>query len=238
MSIKKNRILVTGISRGIGEEITRRLLSTGYVVHGISRSSPCEEFIKNESFHFHQCDLGHIPNLGKVINDISYLKFDALINNAAVNIVEETEKIQNWQYEDLMNINLRAPFELTRRLVSENQKIVNISSISGLFGLAKHRSLYVMSKHALNGLTKQAAIDYGHLGILVNSVCPGPIETDMTEANLTSEQKRAIVDKIPLGRLGTVEEVAKLVLFLISENNTYITGQNIVIDGGVTCSWY
>ena len=112
-------------------------------------------------------------------------------------------------------------------------RIVNIASIFGHVTRAK-RAAYTTSKAALIGFTKSLALDYAAQNVLVNAVGPGFIDTDMTREILSSDQRAALINQVPAHRLGTPEEIAQLITFLVSENNTFVTGQHVVADGGFT----
>ena len=136
----------------------------------------------------------------------------------------------------MFNINLIAPLKLIQK-VSENMKInnygkiVNISSIWGIRS-KEYRTLYSATKFGLNGITKSLARELGNYNILVNSIAPGYVNTEMTKMNVSKEDQKIIKRNIPLQRFAEPEEIAQLVHFLVSDNNTYITGETITIDGG------
>ena len=133
-------------------------------------------------------------------------------------------------------MNLKAPFAIMReisRKMKKNQygRIVNISSIFGVISKAK-RSIYTTTKFGLRGLTVTAAIELAPYKVLVNSVSPGFVLTELTKRMLSEEEIKALSGQVPLGRFAEVDEISRIVLFLASSLNTYLTGQNIVVDGG------
>ena len=175
-------------------------------------------------------------NFEKKIKKIS--KIDFLINNAGINILNEIYNIKKKDLDSVCNINLLGPTWLTK-LISLKMKrknygrILNISSIYGTVSKEK-RSIYSISKFGLNGLTKSASLDLAKFNILVNSISPGIFNTKLTRNILKKSGLKKVKKKIPLGKIGEPEMIANLCLFLCSDSNNYITGQNIIIDGGYT----
>jgi len=164
---------------------------------------------------------------------------DILVNNAGINIINRVEAIDSESWNQMMRLNLTAPLELIQGVVEEMKtkrwgRIVNISSVFGLVTREK-RAGYSAVKSGLNGLTRTCAVELGPMGILVNAVCPGYVETDLTRQNNSPEDLKRIAETIPLRRLAQTGEIARFVVFLCSEENTYITGQTLAIDGGFTC---
>ena len=169
----------------------------------------------------------------KKINRIDYL-----INNAGINILNEIYKIKKNDLENINNVNLIGPIWLTK-LVSLKMKkkkfgrIINISSIYGTVSREK-RSLYSVSKFGLNGLTKSSALDLAKFNILVNSISPGVFNTKLTRKILKNKGIKKVKQNIPLGKIGDPKMIANLCVFLCSDLNNYITGQDIIVDGGYT----
>lgn len=217
--MKKN-ILITGASRGIGKEIKKELENNGFNCIAPTR----EELDINDS---------------KSIEDFFFnlkVEIDGLVNNAGINILGNLDSISNTDINSMVNINLIAPLKLIK-YVSKNMtlkrygKIVNISSIWGVRS-KEFRTLYSMTKFGINGITKSLARELGEYNILINSIAPGYVNTEMTQKNVSLEEQNKIKETIPLKRFAEPEEIAKLVAFLVSENNSYITGEIITIDGG------
>lgn len=208
------RILVTGGSRGIGKEICDVFMKNGHEVIAPTR----EEL-----------------DLSKPITT-TYDKIDILINNAGVNRIKpilESDDLET------MQINYFSPLSLFKNCLPHMQKqyygrVVNVGSIWVDFAKTG-RSSYSASKNALHSLSKAITAEYATYNILANTVSPGFILTDMTMQNNSEDDLRNIRSKIPLGRLGNPNEIACLVYFL-SVENSYISGQNIVIDGGYSCT--
>lgn len=219
---KEKRALVTGASRGLGRRIAELFAKEGFDIIAPNRSE------------LELSDAVSVERYAARLPDI-----DILVNNAGENRPLPLDDITLSDLQRILTVNVTAPFLLARyagpamgRL--SGGKIVNISSIYGLISRA-HRSMYSASKAALDGMTRALAVELGPKKVLVNSVCPGFIDTDLTRQNNTEEELRLLCDSVPLRRLAIVEEIANLVYFLCSEKNTYITGQSVIIDGGFSC---
>lgn len=215
-------ILITGSSRGIGKAIKEVLEKNNEYIC----LTPNREVL----------DLNNQKSVDKYLVNISKYNIYGLVNCAGINIIGDINSIEDVQIDDMFNINLKTPLKLIKavsKIMKENNcgKIVNISSIWGIRS-KEYRTLYSSTKFALNGITKSLARELGRYNILVNSIAPGYINTEMTQQNVSKEEQLKIKETIPLNRFGEPEEIAKLVEFLISENNSYITGETITIDGG------
>ena len=213
-------ILVTGTSKGIGKAIKNELVCNGYNCIAPTREEldiTDQESIKK---FFATCDL----------------QIDGLVNNAGINILGDIESICDSEINEMLNTNLVAPLKLIQHVTSGMKlnkygKIVNISSIWGVRS-KEYRTLYSSTKFGINGLTKSLARELGPYNILINSVAPGYVNTEMTQTNVPLDEQEKIKESIPLKRFAQPDEIAKLVVFLISDNNSYITGQIIIADGG------
>jgi len=217
----KNRVLLTGGSRGIGKAIANLLHSKGYTV-----VSPTHN----------ELDLSNRDSVTRYKTKIKELNISILINNAGINPVMSISEFAEEPVDETLQVNLVSPIFLIQSvwegLKKQNYgRIVNISSIWSTIS-KPGRAIYTASKAGVNGLTRTLAVEGAPYNILVNSVCPGYIDTELTRKNNSYEDILAIEGKIPIGRMGTPEEIAKIVLFLVSEDNTYITGQSIIADGG------
>ena len=165
-------------------------------------------------------------------------RIDVLVNNAGVNKINPIDEIAEEDWDWINAVNLRGPFLITKMFAKKMKeqksgRIVNISSIFGVVSKEK-RAAYSTTKWGLIGLTKAIALDLAPDNILVNVVSPGFVDTELTRRVLGEEGIDELVGKIPQLRLANCKEIAKTVLFLASEHNTYITGQNIIVDGGFT----
>lgn len=222
----EKKVLVTGHSRGIGKAIYDKIASLNpRAIKGLSHDDV--ELASPETVY------EEVKNLM-----LSNYNFDVCINCAGTNREDSVQTLPIEQLQRVMTVNAMAPFMITQLLCSDMKKrrygrIVNIGSVFGVIG-KPDRTAYCMSKHALIGLTQSSAIDLAPYNILVNCVSPGFVDTDMTRRMLTQSQISDAVKQVPMQRLGTPQEVAKLVAFLASDANTFITGQNIIIDGGFT----
>ena len=163
-------------------------------------------------------------------------RIDILINNAAINYSEKITNFNYKKFDKLFDINVKAPFLLTS-LVSKKMKknkygrIINISSIASI-RVREYKSAYTSSKFAIEGLTKTMANELSRHNIIVNSVSPGFIDTDMTRSMLSNQEIKKLSNQVPLKRLGNVEDIANAVIFLSSDLNNFINGHSLVVDGG------
>jgi len=236
-------VIVTGGIRGIGaaivqlfQECNAEIIATGTNFKDLERLNEESsdkrtnyihlDFTSNESV---QEFLGHINKQDRI---------DVLINNAGVNKIDSIRDVAEDDWDWINSVNLRGPFLLTRAVskIMQNQgygRMVNIASIFGVVSKAK-RAVYSATKWGLVGLTKAVALDLAPHNILVNAVSPGFVDTELTRKILGEKEIEKLVDTIPQKRLADTGEIAKTVVFLVSDHNTYITGQNIIIDGGFT----
>ncbi|MDX2470042.1 MAG: SDR family oxidoreductase [SAR324 cluster bacterium] len=213
-------VFLTGGARGLGAEIKSFLESAGYKIIAPSRQ---------------ELDLTNPKGIQDYLVQ-NNPQADILINNAGENIISPLEDISLGHWQRTQDINLTAPFLLTQHFGEQMKtkkwgRIINISSIFSLISKAQ-RAPYTASKAALNGLTTTSAIELAPYGVLVNAIAPGFFKTELTSANNSPEQIKVLEQNVPLGRLGEPIEIARLINFLISEQNTYLTGQVLVIDGG------
>ena len=216
-------VLVTGATRGIGKAIAEVFEGHDWKVIAPKRSEM--ELTSSDSVKRYLADLA-----GKSI------AIDALINNAGENKINFLEKLPDEDWSRIFQVNLNSAFLLCRELVPTMSKrgwgrVVNLSTVYS--GLARPgRAAYSASKAGLESLSRSVALEFGLSGVLANSVCPGFIDTDLTRQNNSPEVIQKLASQTALGRLGRVDEIARLVYFLGSDENTYLTGQSIVIDGG------
>ncbi len=236
--------LVTGASRGIGRAIVERLGRDGVFVIGTATSSEGVESIEG---HLAQAGIAGRAFIARVDDPASveelndHLKAEdivplILVNNAGVTRDNLLLRMSETEWSTVIDTNLSGVYRLCKPLLrgmtrARWGRIVNVSSVVGRMG-NPGQSNYVASKAAIEGFTRALAQEVGSRNITVNAVAPGFVETDMTRA-LTEEQKQAMLARIPLGRMGNVEEIAHVVAFLVSDAAAYITGETIHINGGL-----
>ena len=173
------------------------------------------------------------------LEKISKINFSVLVNNAGTNKIGNIEKYSVIDYEEIINLNLTSCFKVIKSVVpnmikNNYGKVINITSISSQISMPL-RSAYCSSKFGLLGLTKASAVELAKHNILINAVGPGVTETELTVNVLGKKKMDEIANNIPIGRLANTEDISKVVMFMSSKLNSYIVGQNIIIDGGYTC---
>jgi 3-oxoacyl-[acyl-carrier protein] reductase len=230
-NFKGKKALITGGSRGIGASIVEDLQDRGCEVWYTSRS---DESSKNH-IKVDFLDRASVRNFESII---SKMDFNICINNAGINKVSLILDFEESDWRDIIEVNLNVPFLVCRAVIPGMKrigsgKILNVSSIWGTIG-KEGRSAYAASKFGIRGLTLALADELAENNILVNTIAPGFTETDLTERILGKEGMDAIASKIPMKRLAKAGEISKAALFLVSDDNSYITGQHIVVDGGFT----
>jgi 3-oxoacyl-[acyl-carrier protein] reductase len=237
------KILVTGGTRGIGKEIALQFLINGGEVTITGTKLIDESKLKKDwgfkNVHFKRVDFLQKESVSTFLEWINNQeKIDILVNNAGINKIDKNIDSKTSDFENLIDVNLKGPYLFCREVSSimkKNKygKIVNISSIWGSI-TRSGRSLYSASKFGLVGLTKTLAVELAPHGILVNAVAPGFTMTELTKKTNSKEEIEDLKNTIPIKRLAEPIEIARVVLFITSEMNTYLTGQNIIIDGGYT----
>ena len=243
MTVDNKIVLITGANRGIGHSIMSAFINAGYIVVGTSRSD--DGVIKiNDTIGDPSKGCGvkmdvtsenDIQSANKLIRD----KFGIttiLINNAGVTKDNLLMRMSSEEWNDVIDTNLNSLYRVTKEFIREMMKqktgrIINISSVVGMSGNAG-QSNYSSSKSAIYGFTKSLAKEVASRNITVNAISPGFIETDMTD-KLSDEQKQAIMSAIPLSRMGSAKDIADITLFLASDSASYITGENINVNGGL-----
>jgi 3-oxoacyl-[acyl-carrier protein] reductase len=237
-------VLITGANRGIGFEILKSLVVAGYTVIGTSRSKEGKNVIDKELAASNGKGFGSIldvkdkdsiQELNKEIKE-KYGAVSVLINNAGITADNLMIRMSDDEWNDVIETNLSSIFRVTKEIVRDMMKqrygrIINIGSVVGLSGNAGQVN-YSSSKSALLGFSKSLAREVASRNITVNTISPGFIDTDMTK-KLKEEQKSALVSSIPLGRMGSAAELANVVKFIASEEASYITGENINVNGGL-----
>ena len=242
-SLNNKIAIVTGASQGIGKIIAFELAKSGAHVACISRNKKAIESIVEKitingglasSF---ACDISDSVTFSEIIRKIikENSRIDILVNNAGITKDSLLMRMSIEQWDDVINTNLKGAFHCTKAVIRYMMKnkfgrIINITSIVGLTGNAGQAN-YAASKSGLIGMTKSIAKEVASRGITANCIAPGWIETSMTE-KLSKEVKSEFLSHIPVGRIGSPDDIANAVIFLASDEAGYITGQTITVDGG------
>ena len=237
-------VLVTGATRGIGKSIALTLGNSGATVIGTATSEIGAENISKMLFDneisgkgivLDVTDNNQISSLSESIKK-DFGSIDILVNNAGITRDNILLRMKEDEWEDIINTNLSSIYKMSKSVLrgmikKRSGRIISITSVVGAMGNAG-QSNYGAAKAGIIGFTKSLAREVGVRGITVNAIAPGFIETDMTDS-LPDDQKEALASQIPMGRLGTPNEVAQAVLFLADEGGSYITGQTIHVNGGM-----
>lgn len=238
MSESSQVAIVTGATRGIGKAIALSLLEDGVKVGICGRNQELLNEFDHPNALALNVDVSKQSEVDQLIKQVleHWGRIDILVNNAGITRDNLLMRMSDEDWWQVIDVNLTGVFYLCRGVIrammkQRSGKIVNISSVIGVTGNPGQTN-YAAAKAGVIGLTKSLAKEVASRGILVNAVAPGYIDTDMT-AQLADKHKEEITKMIPLGRTGTVEDVASLVKFLVSDTNKYITGQTIHVDGGL-----
>ena len=243
--MEENKVaLITGGTRGIGKAIAKKFAEKGYdlIINYVSENTDLEKLKKdinsNNEILFVRANVGDFNSCEELVKKAieKFGKIDVLVNNAGITRDNLIMRMKEEDFDKVINTNLKGTFNVTKNVVSymmkkRSGKIVNISSVVGVSGNAGQCN-YAASKAGIIGFTKSIAKELASRNILANCVAPGFIDTDMTEV-LSDTVKDNINSQIPLKRMGSAEEIAKAVYFLAGEDNTYITGQVLNVDGGM-----
>ena len=237
-------VLVTGATRGIGKATALTLGSAGATVIGTATSESgadnisklfAENKISGKGIKLDVTDNEQVSNLVKNIG-VDFGSVDILVNNAGITRDNILLRMKEDEWEDIINTNLSSIYKMSKSVLrgmikKRSGRIISITSVVGAMGNAG-QSNYAASKAGMIGFTKSLAREVGVRNITVNAIAPGFIETDMTD-KLPENQKEALASQIPMGRLGTADEVAQAVLFLAGDGGSYITGQTLHVNGGM-----
>jgi len=237
-------VLVTGATRGIGKAIAVTLGAAGATVIGTATTESgadniskvfAENLISGKGMKLDVTDNEQISNLVKDIGE-DFGSVEILVNNAGITRDNILLRMKEDEWEDIINTNLSPIYKMSKSVLrgmikKRSGRIISITSVVGVMGNAG-QSNYAAAKAGIIGFTKSLAREVGVRGITVNAIAPGFIETDMTN-NLADEQKIALASQIPMGRLGSPDEIAQVVLFLAGDGGSYITGQTLHVNGGM-----
>jgi 3-oxoacyl-[acyl-carrier protein] reductase len=237
-------VLVTGATRGIGKAIALILGGSGATVIGTATSEVgaasiskmlVENKISGKGIILDVTDSDQISSISESIKK-DFGSIDILVNNAGITRDNILLRMKEDEWEDIINTNLSSIYKMSKSVLrgmikQRSGRIISITSVVGAMGNAG-QSNYGAAKAGIIGFTKSLAREVGVRGITVNAIAPGFIETDMTNS-LPDEQKEALSSQIPMGRLGTAEEIAHAVLFLAGDGGSYITGQTLHVNGGM-----
>ena len=236
-------VLITGANRGIGLAIFKAFYDSNYTVIGTYRSESGQEilndFISDKSrAAAMRMDVTSKKDVSDVFQKVRerFGSISTLINNAGITQDNLFMRMKDEEWDEVIDTNLNSVFRITRESIkdmikSKYGRIINIGSVVGLSGNPGQVN-YASSKSALLGFTKSLARELASRNITVNTISPGFIETDMTK-KLTDDQQTAITKSIPLSRLGSTDDIANLAMFLASDKASYITGENINVNGGL-----
>jgi 3-oxoacyl-[acyl-carrier protein] reductase len=238
-------ILVTGATRGIGKQIADDLefLNANLILTGTNDDQV--KLLNKKALALESKRQYFCVNMLKKNNTDDFIqaleifpKIDGLVNNAGINHLNSINSITTNDWDDMLSVNLSAPFKLmkyvsTKMIENRYGRIVNIASIFSRISKEK-RAAYSATKFGLEGLTVGVSNDLARYNIMVNVVSPGFVLTDLTRKNLSEAEMENLSNHIPAKRLADVTDISNVVIFLMSEMNTYITGQNIIVDGGFT----
>lgn len=236
--LKGQTALVTGGTRGIGRAVARLLAEGGakVIYTGRGPSGPW----KARHVSYARLDLGDPDDIERMCGMMrQWPRLDILVNNAGMNVIAPINAIQDNDWDKILQVNLTGAMRLMREaarlMIRRRQggRIVNMSSMYGVISRSQ-RGSYSASKAGLIGLTRAAALDLAGHGILVNALCPGFVTTDLTKSILSKAERRRLARVVPLGRFAKEEEIARATVFLCSRANSYMTGQAVIVDGGMT----
>jgi len=237
--------LVTGASRGIGAAIAKRLAKDGFrvVVNYAGNTDKAEAVVREikeaggEALAI-QANVAEADAVKQMIKQTidAFGQLDCVVNNAGITRDGLLMRMKEADFDAVVDTNLKGAFLVTqaatRPLLKTSGRIINIASVVGISGNPGQAN-YVAAKAGLIGLTKSVARELASKGVTVNAICPGFIETDMTD-ELTEEQRNLSLGQIPLKRFGQTDDIASLVSFIASDEARYITGQTLAVDGGMT----
>ena len=243
INFKNKKILVTGASGGIGSEIVKKFVSLGGDVLGTGTKAEKLDLIKKQyqSIKVKKFDISEHSRIEEFINDVvlELGGLDVLINNAGTNVDNLSLRMKEEEWKKVIDINLTSTFLLTKHAIKKMLRnkfgrVVNITSVVGHTGNLG-QSNYAAAKSGIIGMSKSLALEYAKKNITINCVSPGFIVSDMT-MNIAEKVRIYLTSRIPMGKLGTGEDVSNCVAFLSSDQASYITGETLHVNGGMYMS--
>ena len=220
-NFSNRKVLIVGDSRGIGGCLHANFVKAGAEVYGINSSN---------------CDISNTDDIDSFFSHrFNPDEIDILVNVAGINYTNKIEWVSINEWDKVLDTNLRSFFYITQQVLykmDNGGRIVNVSSIAGRNKSVVSGVHYTASKAGIIGLTKQIAHEVGERNITVNAVCPSQTQTEMLEKSMTDEELQKLGESIPLGRIATPQEVVNGILFLCSDESSYITGTTLDINGG------
>ena len=244
INFKNKNILITGASGGIGSELVKKFVLLGGNVLGGGTKTEKLDLLKKKypNIKVKKFDIAEHSRIEEFIDDVSLELggLDILINNAGINMDNLSLRMKDDEWKKVIDINLTSTFFLSKHAIKKMLKnkfgrIVNITSVVGHTGNLGQAN-YSASKAGIIGMSKSLAMEYAKKNITVNCVAPGFIVSDMT-INIAEKVKMYLTSRIPMGKLGTGEDVSNCVAFLSSEQASYVTGETIHVNGGMYMSW-
>ena len=243
IQFENKTVLITGGTRGIGKQIADDFHDLGatVIITGTNAEQIAELNVKSQQEGtrkiFYCVDFSSKEETIRFTDIISNLsKIDVLVNNAGINKLNFIDEALTTDWDNMIAVNLSGPFHLIRTVSAKMKaahygRIINIASIFSKISKEK-RSIYSATKFGIHGLTVGVSNDLSSFNILINTVSPGFIMTDLTRKNLSPIEIEILTQQIPAKRMGETKDISNTVIFLASDFNTYITGQNIIVDGG------
>ena len=242
MNFDQQYVLITGATRGIGKVTARLFIDHGAKVIITGTSSACPELLREEfngDFIYLQANFSNSSGIEAFLKQLDqFPRIDVCVNNAGINRLNLIEEIFDNDYEEVLSVNLHAPLKICRYLAPRMKqqkygRVINVASIwSSITKPA--RTVYTVSKNAIVGLTKTMAVELAPFGITVNAISPGFTLTELTESTLSAVEINQLAKQVPAKRFAEPYEIARVIFFLGSKENSYMTGQNIIVDGGFT----
>lgn len=238
-------IVITGATRGIGKQIADDLFCLGANLILTGTDSMQIEKLNQLDLkgpgkkNYLVLDLLEVNSITSFIKKIKKLeRIDGLVNNAGINRLNHVQNVEINDWNDMIQVNLTAPFKLIqavseKMIINNYGRIINIGSIFSKISKEK-RVVYSSTKFGLNGLTVGSSNDLARFNIMVNTLSPGFVMTDLTRTNLSNDEILELAKQIPTKRMANVKDISNVAIFLLSEHNNYLTGQNIIVDGGFT----